>query len=1076
MKKKSNFCAWSNELARFVKGKKTLKFSFIFLMSCVIQLSTIDVKAQDKEKITIAGNVVDTQNEPLPGVALYFKGTTIGTITNMDGDFMLELTSDIEDPILEVSMLGFKKISLPIGEKREFQIVLKEDMESLEEVVVTGIQTIKKGRATGSFTILTSDDLNKVVSQDISQKLEGASPGLLIDGDKILIRGAGTLKAGTEPLYVVDGVAMDEKSIKNLNPSDIEQISVLKDAAAASVWGIRAANGVIVITTKRAKSNQGTIVNYSGTFSIQDNQYKYNDNYLGSDQLAKRQWEYFVKQDQSIGQVGRYYKNDVAKVYHDYRNKTISEEVALKKINEIGQYDNRDFIEDEFYRKAILQQHNVSVSTSKDKLKQYFSLSFDSNRSRLVGNDNWRTNVVSNTDYTITPGINIGVNLRLKYGEGKYNEQADAAQLLQYQRILDSNGDYIPTPQIYDQTYLNETSKITGVDWTHNLLRKQRMNDKTNNDLGVNAGMFMNIQLFEGLKYSFRINLDVDKTTNEEIYGSDHYNVRNLRNQFTHIENGNILQKNFPYKGGLLYATGIRRNTVTLRNVLSYTKEYNDWNYNVLAGQEIYESNRRKIKSEIIGYNDQSLTSGYFDYYRNKNGEMRGFENDVVDYSPHYGVEEYIEKYASYFGTARVSYKRKYDLFSSVRLDQTNLIVKASKYRNNPSWSVGFKWNLAKEFFTDQEILNNLAFRLSHGVSGNMSKNVGPNLTTSIEQSFWLPGYDAIKVVNPENPKLGWEKAHTTNIGLDFAFFNYRLNGNIEYYNKRTKDVLSQVTSDPTTGWSELLLNSAEILNQGIDLTLNSRIIDREITFDLGLIYSYNKNEVTDISFIPTALGMRAYQEAMKGQPINYVAYVKYANLDEKGNPQIMKKGDNKVYNYQEFDNLETEDFHFDGTFTPSHYGSLTPAIGYKKLRLSAFISYKLGHKFRMAYNETNGFSSHMDKWSGDDYVWKKAGDEKTKVYPGLPAANDMVTTRQNAFAYSSYLIDNADVIRLRSLSLSYDISSLLSAIKLKSGLIKFSVENLAVWHNNKFDVDPEFYEISGKAPKRYMVALNVKF
>lgn len=1045
--------------------------------------SEINSTNEAQEQKTIRGTVTDDQGVPLPGVSVVIKGTSIGVATDIDGNYSLEIDQD--ETVLVFSFVGMVPQEIKYNGQSVLNVKLITDAETLGEVVVTGLQTIEKGRATGSFTILENEELDRVVSTDFREKLVGASTGVYVDKDNnLVIRGEGSLMTTTKPLIVVDGIPL-ESSVMNINPNDIDQISVLKDAASASIWGVRAANGVIVITTKRGTKDGKVSISYSGDYSIEDKVDVGDYHRLNASEYAALEFE------RSLGKgIFRWspYQgyNQIQKVWMDYvQAGTISLEEAKARVANIGSFDNERQIEDLFYRHKVVKQHNLSLTAGNEKVSHYFSLNYDQTDKELVGNSSDKMNFIGNTDINIAKGVDLQLGVRGTYQNDKNNGDGSAWSMLPYERVLDENGEYVDQNKSIAKEYRDLLESNGFLDWSMNNLRQVRTNDNEQETINFATSAKLTLELLKGLKFTTYGSYETGRVEGRNLYGKDHDAVRSLKNQYTEVDDPvtpEIVDYHMPQKGGLLDLSNTRLVSFAFRNTLQYDFTYDDFRVKLMAGNELYSLKTRFNSNRLFGYDNKTLSSEAIDLASLQAGKVKGYTgtNTSYRYSPMVG--ETVEKYASYFGTGAVTFKEKYDVFASVRLDQTNMLVNSRKFRNNPSWSVGGKWQLSEESFFSSEWINSLAVKASFGLSGNINKNTGPDITGRIDQSTFLAGLNYLSITNPENPQLGWEKTNVLNLGVDFSMLNNRLHGSVEFYQKNSKDLLSDVKNDPTSGWGSILKNAATVRNRGLDLSLNGRILDNELKWDAGLNFSYNHNEVTSISYTPSASGLY-FQTPMKGKPISYIAALRYGGLDANGEPQVMKKGDDTKLPYQAMYSLTIDDHKFMGRSTPPMFGSLSNTFQYKNFTLGILVTYKLGHKVRMPAPDNSFFIDfNPTEWMSEKYRWTKPGDELTKWVPKLDASPGFVSgARINAVKYSDYLVDDGDIIRLKSISLAYDLNKICKKLPVvKGGSIRCSAENVWYWAANRYNLDSDYLANSGfgspfSLPVRAKYTLSLK-
>ena len=1033
--------------------------------------------------VKVTGRVDDEHGEPLPGVSVVLKGTTTGVATDINGEFTL-MVPDAE-AVLVFSFVGMKTQELPVVADKPMRVVLESASEQMDEVVVTGVQTIEKGRATGSFALINQEDMKAVYSMSLSEKLEGQVPGLYLDkNNEMIIRGVSTLNANTKPLIVVDGFPMESSEL-NLNPNDIEQVTVLKDAASASIWGIRAANGVVVVTTKRGAQNKGLQVSYSGNVTYGSRASWDDLHILNSHDYAHLDFENAVAQ----GVSNRPYsgRTEIEDIALAYENGELSLEQAYAKVDTIGMFNNQKQIEDNFYRNTFSQQHNLSIQAGGERNAMYISLSYDQNKDTEVGNEYNKVNLLFNNDVYLRKNFTASLGVRGTYQVTKRNAE-DVTEYEPYKRILNDDG-----------TYYNERTGISDVwqeaflelgmkDWHKNILENMRMNDKKTKDYNVSTSLRLSWKPIEQLELSSQGNYEFGNSEAIDWYSEDHYYTRDLTNQYTEVDVQDnrpvkIIENHLPTSGGIRDITNEHTISYSVRNMITWADQQGEFDYKVMIGNEFYSLEGNTYSDRLWGYDPELLTSQSINLADLQAG-VPGYTGTGDDFNLSYApsTTETLERYTSYFGTASVTWRERYDLFGSVRLDQTNLLTNAKEFRNNPSWSVGAKWNIAREDFFKADWVDDLGLRLSYGLTGNIDKSTGPDIVVEAETDFWTQ-MNFLNVTNPSNPELGWERTYSWNVGVDAMLWNGRLNLTADFYNKKSKNLLANVEIDPTAGWTSVYRNSAEVENRGVDLTLSGKLIDRAVEWDATLQFSFNKNEVTSLNYTPTISG--AYSGSpMLGQPVGYIAVHRYGGLDEDGEPTFLYEDGGEQQSYLDLGNLTIDDLKFMGRTEPPVFGSLSTSLRFYDFTLSLMVNYKFGHKMHLPAPIPSMFGLRKE-WYSEEYRWVEGDLNLDKWVPKHSTNLFQDFNRSECLERSDKLVDDADMIQLKSVSLEYDFTRLLNKIKIRGGSLRVSAENVAYWVANDWDLNPD-QVIEGAdgsygltfdpAKPRMVVSLNLNF
>lgn len=1047
----------------------------------IIPASGIPAAPQVKN-IKITGQVSDPKGHPLPGVTVLLKGTSSGVATDVDGNFELQIPQG-KQSVLVFSFIGMKTKEVPVMGDKPVKVTLEEDAEVMDEVVVTGYQSIKSGRATGSFQIVKAENMDNIFAVDFTKKIEGIVPGLMVNPDgTMVIRGKGTFNAKTEPLIVVDGFPM-ESSTLNLNPADIDQITVLKDAASASIYGVRGANGVVVITTKRGGESGKLSVSASANIQIGQKPSFSSLELLGSSGHVDLEWELYNAGvlNQALMYGNKY--SEVGGIYQRLTGGELTEVQAMQELAKYKSYDNRKDLEKYFYQNELTQQYNVSLRGGSEKYSFYASVGFNKEQANLVGNDNWRTNFIINNDINFTPKIKLQVGLKGNY----YKKEVNGVDILAdgirpYIRMLDEQGRYVNEyAGVVQQSAKDDLSTKGYLNWDHNRLQNQRLNDNTLKGSNVTANINFSVDVFDGLNLStgFVYEAGADKQDNYSPLES--YRARDLINRFTYMDPvSGALTYNIP-KGGTLITNNSWLYNWTWRGTAAYTKSLGDFDFSLSTGMEMSSFRTVSTKDYYYGYNPQTLTNIQINTAElniGVPGYKPGSRSALYEKNSRGDVEN---RYASFFALANVTYKKRYDLFGSYRLDKTNLFGRSPEYRDNPSYSVGAKWTLSSEKFFDVEKISRLAIKGSYGVSGNIDKSTSPYLIGSETADYWT-GVPSLQFMYPENPLLSWEKSFVWNIGVEFGLFNDRLTGSLEYYNKKSTDVLAAEQVDYTNGWGSsifaaVMKNSASILNRGIDLNLNGVVVDKAIKYNMGLTLSYNHNNVVSINRATASVNDLSSNTPMKGKPADYVYAYQNAGLDQNGEPMVYNRNGEKLL-WSDMGSLTLDDIDFVGRSIAPVYGAWTNNLRYKDLFLDFMFTFKLGHKVRLPYTARSNDAQNNFVHESIADRWQESGDENKTWIPKISDSNWEDGQRQLSTSMSDKLIDGGAIIRLRSLNIGYNLKSLIGKNNFVKDLtVKASAENLFYWSKSGYDTD---YLVDNKlsfpAARRYTVGVTLQF
>ena len=1028
--------------------------------------------------VTLRGTVKDAKGMTLPGVAVMLKGTTVGVTTDIDGNYALTVPEQPEFTLV-FSFMGMKTVERVVKDEKPLTVVMEEDTKMIDEVVVTGYQTIKSGRATGSFQILKQENMDNIVAVDIKEKLEGTVPGLMVNTDgSMLIRGQGTLQASTEPLVVVDGFPM-ESSTLNLNPADIEQVTVLKDAASAAIYGVRGANGVVVITTKRG--SEGKLqVNASASVQVGMKPDISDLEFMSVADHVDLEWELcntgILVQPMSYGQI----YSEVGDVYLQYNAGTLTEAQAMEQLQALKEYDNEEDLEEYFYQPSILQQYNLSMRGGSDRWNFYAAAGFNKERQDVIGNENWRMNFIVNNDIKFGKAVTLQIGLKGNYYKQENNGMdVISTGIRPYIKMLDEEGNYANEYYGTQQSVKDDLVSKGYLDWSYNRLQERRMNDNTTKGNNLSANVNLTVDLFDGLNLTTGFVYETGTDKGEIYYPVESYYARNMINRFTFYDVSSGAMTNYIPKGGVLNTNNSWLYNWTWRGSAAYNKTIKDFSFSVSAGLEFSCFHTQNAIDWYYGYDPQTLVTFAIDQSTLQSGII-GYDNEFVMLYDAPSRSDVEDRYASFFAIGNVTYKEKYDLFGSYRLDKTNLFGRSSQYRDNPAYSIGGKWTISSEPFFDADWISRLAFKVSYGVSGNIDKSTSPYMIGS-ELADFQTSEPALLFGSPENPQLSWEKSFVWNVGAEFSMLDDRLSGTVEWYRKASKDILAPEQLDYTTGWTSAMKNSASILNRGVDINLNGVIVDRALRYDMGLILSYNYNKVTSIRRSVTSITDLLSTTPLEGKPVDYVYAWRNAGLDENGEPMVYNRAGEK-FSWMNMSDLTLDDVDFVGRSTPPVFGSWNNKLSWNGFTLDFMFTYKFGHKIRKPYTARtfNSRDEMVHKSLADR--WQQPGDEMHTWIPRVSDSAYESSQRMMATIYSDKLLDDGAIIRLRSLNLGYNFATLLKNNTFVKDLnLKFTAENLFYWSKSGYDTDHilnTYSETNLDFPeaRRYTFSLSLSF
>lgn len=1055
-----------------------------------INEKTVVVKQKEPASagIDVHGRVADQQGNPLAGATVLVKGTERGCRTNANGEF--SLTGIDEKAVLIISYLGFETKEVKAA-KDVGNIQLTISNSSLKEVKVTvntGYQSVPRERATGSFSFVNEAALDRRPLTNILERMEGMASGLSFartsydDGQpKLSIRGRSTIYANDQPLIVLDGFPM-EGDIRDINPNDVESITLLKDAAAASIWGTRAANGVIVVTTKKGSFSKRTEIEIINQVAIgRKPDLFYLPQMSTSDYIdLETQWFNAGRYDgfANAQPYNRPVLSEVVTTLMDKRNGTISAADANNRINQLRGIDVRNEAADVFYRNSFRQQHQVNLRGGGEKVNYYFSTGYDRVLGQERGDDMNRITLKSENSFKLLPSLTLNVGLTSTWGKqfrngmGLKGFQGSTAggfniynstdySLYPYQRLRNPDGSAAAAPRVFNKDYIDYLTGLGFEDWTYRPVDDLNAMDNTTRQ----QHMVVNAQL--NYKFNPAFNVDVKyQYENQDLTTNNYqslalFSTRNLINQFTRItlpDSGIV--KQLPYGDILDFALNTLQSH-NFRGQLNYNKAWNDHQLTAIAGTEVREIITSGRTMRNYGYDDRTLSFTSVDY----NARFTTFPSGVNLIPGGQSIVYVQDRYLSFYANASYTYRDRYTVSASGRMDDSNLFGIDPKDRNVPLWSVGGSWNIDKEPFFKSDIISFLKLRSTYGFNGNVSKTqtAYPVAVAARDNFTNLP---IAVITSPGNRYLQWEKMSQWNLAVDYSILNDRISGSVEWFTKRGSSLLGDHYLDPSSGFETIRANTAGMKGHGVDVELNLKV-GNKVQWQSKLIFSYATDKITKVANLSNSAAFR-YMNADKqlmpvlGRPVYGIYSFKWGGLDEAGNPQLIGE-DGKIGSYNTILNtLPPEKLVYNGPALPVYSGGWSHSISWRDLVLSTSFTFKAGHKFRRSsinYGALNAGASHIIGHADYAQRWQKPGDENFTDVPALQPYNVSNTGRDMAYLSSDILVEDASHIRWRDVSLNYRLpANWMKRLPFKSAEFYVYADNLGiVWRANKYGIDPDF-------------------
>lgn len=1077
-----------------------LKYS-IEEKTIVIWKKTVLPQKQVAERI-VKGVVLDKQGTPLPGTTVVLKGTTSGVVADSIGRFQIKLPEQ-GTHVLVFSFVGMKKQEIPVSGKTFIKVVLEEDSENLDDVVVTGYQTISKERATGAYSIVDAETLGRKPTSNLAQALVGLVPGLTVvsapvDGQvRFAIRGQGTIsqvnmgganwKADNDPLIVVDGFPisgymLESDPFSSINPNDVESVTVLKDAAATSIYGARAANGVIVITTKRGKSKSRLDISADAYWSVSS---RADLDYLFNMALAENQFRFeeLVHKYKPINLTSNdpYLRASARRFYmsapysmlyeRDNRRNLTAEEYEAKK-RELIERGNRgawkDDLNEYIFQRMVRQQYNVSLRGAAEKLNYAFSASYDDEDSYLQENGSRRLllNLSSNARLTRNLSFELAVNTMFSREENNGTSiESVRGWLSPWTRLKDDEGNFthISTSQTVYEPLLMSGDYYAGktpADWTYNPV--------TDRDYTDNYSKTMNYRIQGGFEYRTDWGLNVSakgqyeqRRYNEHVsYDPESFYVRDLYNTYSTLNDAGRYVSYFP-TGGVFSNKGHTYEAYNLRGQVDYTYEKNKHAFNALFGTEVISATTES-EPKVTRYGYNKYTNSVLielDYVTRKENIF-----GVSSYMPFEklgSLSTLEDRFFSVYANAAYTYDNRYSVTVSFRTDASNFQAESVRDKFSPFWSFGASWLISNEQFMEQATwVDQLKLRVSYGLAGIAAGKSGTSSVTTVEvhpgSLIYSGGESFNKIAERGNNTLTWEKSRTLNIGADVAFFGHKLSGSVEFYNKFSYDVLANTTVPVISqGVESMKLNNAEIVNRGVEFSISSNLpVVGDLSWNGTLNYSYNHNELKKFGY--TGPYMAVGNSYVEGRPIGSYSVLKPAGYSPEG--YVMLEGkDGSLETIMDYYSGHVMDFvtpqdgqtaddnnwaYYLGTTEPKSTLSFSNMFTWKGVTFSFMLTGQFGYYVMTDYYDsfslnTNNLAAYSKRLDRAFEVYDEGYANQTS-YSELPLYNDdnkagfvegyaASGTAMAAMYFRNNFI-KGDHIRLNEMFLGYDLPQSLLA------------------------------------------------
>nr|MBC7614262.1 SusC/RagA family TonB-linked outer membrane protein [Pseudopedobacter sp.] len=1062
------------------------KYLLIVLYILIVQ----QLKAQG----TLQGKVMDVdQITPLIGATVTVINGNTKTQTNAEGYFSLANYS--AGTRLQISFIGYQSLDTVLRKiNNEALFYLKAVSSDLQEVVVnSGYQQIKKERLTGAYTQVDQKLLNRVVSANILDRLDGNVSGLVFNrtnqSNDISIRGRSTLFGTAQPLIVIDDFPY-EGDISNINPNDVASITILKDAAAASVWGTRAGNGVIVITTKKGSLGQALKVSLNMNATVAQKPDVFYAPRMSTGDFIDIEKSLFNKGFYSTAENSANHEalSPVVELLIKKRDGLLSAAVADAQINALRQLDVRNDISKYLYQDALKQQYYLQLAGGGKAQSFQFSMGYDKEEGALVKNGKERYSFnFGNQLYLLKDRLSIKPQLSFIYSHAQLNNPGEQALSLSssssfiypYAQLMDANGQAATLTHQYRKNFVDNAVPSGLLDWSYQPLNDINANkhDKNNYDYraGLSTQYTFNPSLAVTLNYQF--NLSNGLESNLQI--KDSWYTRDQINSFSILNPDGSVTRNIPV-GSILDEGEGQLRSHNLRLQANYSHLWaGKHELNALAGTELRDQSNILKNNRQYGYQEESATYQLVDYLSYFPLNYYTGRYSRVLYAD--GRTELTDRFLSYFANAAYTYAGKYTATLSGRLDRSNLFGVATNQKGVPLGSVGIRWDVQKEKFYHLDPIPRLALRMSFGYNGNIDKTLSAYTTALTIANSFITALPYARVINPPNPSLKWERTKILNWGLDFETKSNRVTGSIDFYLKNGLDLIGDAPLPPSVGLDVFRGNTSNTKGKGIDIDLHSRNLTQQFKWSTDYLMSYATDQVTSYSdespinnylLYGSGTGNQNFIYPLVGKPLFAIYSYPWGGLNpQTGAPRGYDSNGNLTENYSAIINGTTSSqLVYHGSARPLYFGSIRNNFSYKQWTLSANIVYRLGYFIRkpsVSYSRLlTGEITH------GDYAqrWQQAGDEAITPIPSIPATGS--PQRDQFYLFSSALVERGDHIRFQDINLNYQLKTKTQS-RIKEASVYLYLSNLGIiWKAGESNYDPDYFYYKPV----FQSALGVKF
>lgn len=1078
--------------------------------------------AEDKE--LLIGVTITVPRSELKRVGA--AQTSLGTTTDVDGNFTIKVPTDVK--VLTASYIGYEDAIITLTDgKSHYDVVMKSKSTTLNDVVVTGYQTVERRRLTAAITKIDLTEAAKGSNLSVDQALAGQIAGVSVTSmsgtpgapAKIRIRGTASLSGTQDPLWVLDGMPLEgtdipklsgnsdnditnigQSSIAGLSPNDIESITILKDAAATAIYGARAANGVIVITTKRGREGK-PVMNYNTRLSISPRISSDRLNLLNASQKVNLELEMARQTYDNYGTPVSLYSGN-GDVYAIIKNAGELENYQAKgfdalsaatqgKINALRNVNTN--WNDILFRSAFTQEHNFSISGGGERVTYYNSVGYSDENGNVQGVSNSRFNLTSKTQYKVNKILKIGFSLfgNLRKNHSFLSDTYGLNNPVYYSRIANP----YQILQNEDGSYAYDYNAVANGDRDltrgFNIFEDRANSQNKTTTTSINAIFDAELRFNDNWKLTTQLGLQYDNSKREQYAGWNTFTMRNAY-QNSRYTNKGVTKYVIP-EGGRMQTNHSTTTQMTYKLQGEYKNTFNDIHFlQLMAGTEWRKNWYKADAVTAYGYNPQTLTSIPLVFQDEKQARQYPLNN----------FTKQTNAYISFYATGSYTLLDRYTLGASVRSDGSDLFGVDKKYRWLPIYSMSALWRVSREkFLSSATWIDNLALRLSYGIQGNIDKNTSPYLVGSYANISILPGYNetGINILGAPNDKLRWEKTKTWNVGIDWSILKSAINMSFDYYSRKGTDLIGTRMLPLENGFQSMTINWASMKNEGVEFNLQTRnIATKNFSWYTTFNFAYNQNKVLRMSIADNQT-----TPSLEGYPVGAIFAIETKGIDPKTGRILLADASDpngvtidKKYRLKDewgigfysSDVKPTEErtfYKYMGTSDAPYTGGLMNTFNYKNWELNMNWAFYFGAKVRTAPSYAV-VGQNPGRNTNTDILNRWTPDNTTSSLPALlsPTGDYLPDYR---WLESSSVYNNLDIwvrdlnyARMQNLRLSYHLpEEFVRKLGLGAATIAVEGKNLFVisadYHNY---IDPESQSNLYSTPvqKAFTFNLNVNF